>query len=121
MIVRFVGDFFGGWFLGYIQALAPVGSLEATFFNGLLGNVIDPIKFLDTNPNLKMHPLKNLIEAFDDLPRMYKAAAEKRSFLTAVLGGQDPDLLHEIGISAGITNMGLNLIDKFILCRRKTG
>ena len=102
MIVRFLGDFFGGWILGYFQALGPVGSLEATFFNGLIGNVMDPVKFLDTNPNLKMQPLKNLIEAFDDLPRMYKSAAEKNSFLIAVLGGQDPDVLKEIGIHAGI-------------------
>ena len=88
--------------MGYVQALGPVGSLEATFFNGVLGNILDPVKFMDTNINLKMQPLKNLIEAFDDLPRLLKSSADKRAFLTAVLGGQDPDVLNEIGISAGI-------------------
>ena len=97
-----MGEFFGGWLLTYIQALGPVGSLNGAFFNGLIGNVIDAVKFLDTNVNLKLQPLKHLLEAFDDLPRMLKSAADKRTFLTAVLGGQDPDVLNEIGISAGI-------------------
>ena len=105
------GEFFGGWFLGYFQALGPVGSLNGGLFNGILANIINPVKFLDTNVNLKSQPLKNLIEAFDDLPRMLKAAQDKKAVLTAFLGGQDPDVLKEIGIDVGKCGQASNELE----------
>jgi hypothetical protein len=110
--VNHLGEFFGGWFLTYIQAIGPIGGMLGALFNGILGNVIDPVKYLDTGINLKNQPLKQFLTSFNDLPRMLKAANDKRQFLTAVLGGQDPDLLNEIGINAGLYFNGFQLIAK---------
>ena len=97
-----LGEFFGGWFLTYFQAIGPVGSLIGTWFNGVLGNIIAPVKFLDTGIDLKHQPLKTVLEAMDDLPRLLKSAEDKRTLLSALLGGQDPDVLKEIGIDCGL-------------------
>lgn len=101
-ITNSLGEFFGGWFLEYVQSTGPIGSLVGGLFNGILGNIIDPVKFLDEEIDLKHHPFKNLILAFDDLPRMMQSAEDKRTFLAALLGGQDPDVLNEVGINPGI-------------------
>jgi hypothetical protein len=88
--------------LTYIQALGPIGSTIAALYNGVIGNVIDPVKFLDSEPNLRNQPLKSLLNSFDDLPKMYNMSADPHVFLISLLGGQDPDPLKNIGLDVGL-------------------
>ncbi|XP_054153320.1 uncharacterized protein LOC128952022 [Oppia nitens] len=100
-IVRGLGEFMGGWLLTYVQACGPIGSMMGAMFGGLLGNIIDPKKFLEIpghRVNLKQQPLKNMLVALDNLSMMTKSAHDKNTLLTALLGGQDPDVLRMVGI-----------------------
>jgi len=85
-----------------VQALGPIASTIAALFNGILGNIIDPVKFLDSEPNIRIQPLKNFIKTFENIPKMYKTSADEKMFLISILGGQDPDPLTECGFNIGL-------------------
>jgi hypothetical protein len=109
-----MGEFIGGHFLTYIQALGPVGSTIGALFNGILGNIVDPVKLLDSQPNFGAQPLRNLINTFDNIPKIYNASADKRMFLISLLGGHDPDTLLQIGLDIGL-NLFICFSNKTIL------
>ncbi|XP_054153498.1 uncharacterized protein LOC128952176 [Oppia nitens] len=95
-----LGEFIGGWYLNYVQAVQVIGSLYGALFTGILGHLVDPVKYLDTGVILKAQPIKHIVESFDDLSLMLRAANDRQALLTTLLAGHDPHVFYSVGIKA---------------------
>lgn len=79
-----------------------IGSFGGTLFNGIIGNIIDPIKLMASDIKLSRQPLKSFLKYFSNARKMFNISIDKNSFLTATLGGQDPEALLAVGLNMGI-------------------
>lgn len=87
--------------MSYFQSIGPVTSLIGAWFNGILGNIISPIKFLNAGVELKEQPLKTILVELNDLPRLLQMADTNHTLISALTGGIDPHPLKDIGIDCG--------------------
>lgn len=73
-----------------------------SLLNGIIGNVLDPTKFIQMGLNIRDKPLKAFVDFIHETPKVYNVSQDKNIFLVSILGGQDPDVLKLIGIDAGL-------------------
>lgn len=80
-----------------LEYVFPMMSLIKALFNGVIGNVLDPVKVSKAKKSLDFG---GMVELFSDLKRLYEMAADNRTFASAMMGGVDVDALNDIGIDA---------------------